>query len=143
MNSIRMKTSKIVDVTNKNIIFNFGDMNLELINVHRNLNEIISDENQNSILILVKFKNTKIFLSSDMSKISDEKIWKYLGKIKILKFPHHGFGDISIQYLKKLTPEYIIISSNIIYFNLIKLLKYIENKFKSKIHILKYVKKKH
>lgn len=109
MNLVKKKNAKLIDVMNRNIIFNFGDMNIELINNYKNLNKITYDENQNSILTLIRFKNIKIFLSSDMTKIND-KIWNYLGKIKVLKFPHHGFGDISIQYLKKLQPEYIIIS---------------------------------
>lgn len=142
MNSIRKRHAEIIDVTNKNISFNFGDMNLELIDIYRNLNQIIYDENQNSILILINFKNTKIFLSSDMTKINDIKVLNYLGRIKILKFPHHGFGDTSIQFLKKIKPENIIISSNIIYFRLNKLLKFIKNKFNSKIYILKYIQKR-
>ena len=139
MNSIRKRNAKLIDVRNKKIKFNLGDIKLEIIDIYKNLNKIIYDENQNSILILIKFKNIKIFLSSDMTNIKDNKILNYLGKIKILKFPHHGYGDISINFLKKLKPEFIIISCNDIYSNLLRLLKFIKNKFKSKIYILKYI----
>jgi hypothetical protein len=46
---------------------------------------------------------------------NDYNIISHFGDINILKFPHHGFGDISINNLRKLKPAHIIISSDYIY----------------------------
>jgi len=140
LNSVNEKNVKLVDVTNKNINFNFGDMNIELINTYIDTNEIILDENQNSILILIKINNMTIFLPGDMTKINEYKIHKYLEKINVIKLPHHGFGDTSIKNLRKLKPDNIIISSNFISPKAVKLIKYMKNKYKSKIYALNYIK---
>ena len=70
----------------------------------------------------MEYKNIKIVLPGDMT--SDYKIKSHFGDINILKFPHHGFGDISIQNLIQLKPAHIIISSDYIYPKAIKLIKY-------------------
>jgi beta-lactamase superfamily II metal-dependent hydrolase len=112
MDSIKKKNATLVDVTNKKIIFNVGDILLTLLNTY-NSNKILLDENQNSIITLIKYKNIKIVLPGDMT--NDYNIISHFGDINILKFPHHGFGDISINNLRKLKPAHIIISSDYIY----------------------------
>jgi hypothetical protein len=72
---------------------------------------------------------------------NDYNIISHFGDINILKFPHHGFGDISINNLRKLKPAHIIISSDYIYSKTFKLIKYMKNKYESKIYILKDIKK--
>lgn len=141
INSIKKKKAKIIDVSNKTIIFKFGDMNLELFNTYIYSNKINLDDNQNSIITMIKLKNIKILLTGDFIKNIDINKNKIFKKIDILKLPHHGFGDISINFLRKIKPENIIISSNFIYPRLIKIIKYIKNKYKSKIFYLKNIKK--
>ena len=67
-------------------------MNIEIMNTEMASNELFIRENKNSIVTLIKFKNTKLFLASDMIKKDDRKIKNYLGKINILKLAHHGFS---------------------------------------------------
>ena len=141
LNSIKKKNAKLVDVTNKTIEFHFGEMNIRLFNTYIYKNKIIFDENQNSILILILFKNIKIFLPGDMTKINSYDIDRHFRNINILKLPHHGFGDISINNIRKLKPNVVVISSDFLYIKAIKLIKYMKNKYKSKIYILKFIKK--
>ena len=133
INSIKKRNATLVDVTNRKIIFHFGEIKLRLLNTY-NSNQIILDENQNSIIALMEYKNIKIVLPGDMT--SDYKIKSHFGDINILKFPHHGFGDISIQNLIQLKPAHIIISSDYIYQKTYKIIKYMKKKYKSKIYLL-------
>ena len=68
INSIKRKNAELIDVTNRKINFNFGEMNISLLNtfIDKSLN---IDDNQNSILTLIKFKNTKLLLTGDMTQI--------------------------------------------------------------------------
>ena len=68
LHSMQKKNAKLVEVTNKKINFNFGDMNIELLNTEMSPNNLLIRENKNSIVTLIKFKNTKLFLASDMIK---------------------------------------------------------------------------
>jgi competence protein ComEC len=122
MDSIKKKNATLVDVTNKEIKFN--------------ANKFILDENQNSIITLIKYKNIKIVLPGD--KTNDYKLLSNFGDINILKFPHHGFGDISINNLRKLKPAHIIISSDYIYPKTFNLIKYynIFNNFAYKLNLI-------
>ena len=135
MDSIKKKNATLVDVTNKEIKFNVGDILLTLLNTY-NANKFILDENQNSIITLIKYKNIKIVLPGD--KTNDYKLLSNFGDINILKFPHHGFGDISINNLRKLKPAHIIISSDYIYPKTFNLIKYynIFNNFAYKLNLI-------
>ena len=77
---------------------------------YNNYNHIILDENQNSIVTLIKYNNINIVFPGDMT--NEYKIISHFGDINILKFPHHGVGDIRLQNLIKLKPAHIIISSD-------------------------------
>ena len=94
---------------------------LILLNTY-NYNHIILDENQNSIVTLIKNKNINIVLLGDMT--NEYKIITHFGDINILKFPYHGVGDIRLQNLIKLKPAYIIISSDHILQKTFKLMEY-------------------
>ena len=110
---------------------------LILLNTY-NYNHIILDENQNSIVTLIKYKKINIVLPGDMT--NEYKITSHFGEINILKFPHHGVGDICFQNLIELKPAYIIISSDFIYQRTFKLMEYMKKKYKSKIYLLKDIK---
>ena len=137
IDSIKKKNATLFDVTNKKIIFHLGEIMLILLNTY-NYNNIILDENQNSIITLIKYKNINIVLPGDMTY--DYKIITHYGDINILKFPHHGVGDIPLENLIKLKPAHIIISSDYIYQRAFKLIKYLKKKYKSKIYLLKDIK---
>ena len=139
IDSIKKKKAKLVDVSNKKIIFCLGKITLRLLNTY-NSNNIIVDENQNSIITLIRYKNIKIILPGDMTY--DYKIINHFGDINILKLPHHGFGDIDIKNIRQIKPAHILLSSDYIYPRAYKLIKYMKYKYKSKIYILKDIKKK-
>lgn len=113
-------------------------MNIQLYNTYSKKG-LIFDENQNSILTLIKFRNTKILLAGDMTRIYDDQYNNYLGKINVLKWPHHCFGDIFLNNILKLKPDNIILSCNYIHPYTIKILKYLKNKFNPNIYFLKYI----
>ena len=140
IDSIKRKNATLVDVTNKKIIFHLGEIMLILLNTYNynNYNHIILDENQNSIVTLIKYNNINIVLPGDMT--NEYKIISHFGDINILKFPHHGVGDIRLQNLIKLKPAHIIISSDHIFQKTFKLMEYMKNKYKSKIYLLKDIK---
>lgn len=68
INSMKKKNAQLIEVTNKKINFNLGEMNIELLNTFIDKN-LYLDDNQNSIMTLIKFKNTKVLLPGDMTKI--------------------------------------------------------------------------
>ena len=80
---MKKKGAELIDVTDKKINFDFGDMNLELLNTDIDPDELNLGENQNSIVTLLKYKNTKLFLAADMILKDDKLIKDYIGKIDI------------------------------------------------------------
>ena len=81
VDSMRIKGAELIDVTNRIINFDFGDFHLELLNTDIDPDELNLGENQNSIVTLVTYKNTKVFLAADMISKDDKKIKDYLGKL--------------------------------------------------------------
>ena len=134
LNSMKKKNAKLVEITNKKIKFDFGDMNIEFLNTETDYSEYFIRENKNSITTLIKYKNTKIFLASDMIKKDDRKIKNYLGKINILKLAHHGYSGTSPEFLKITKPDHIIITSYKLYKFTKKLIRYIKIRYKSKFY---------
>ena len=74
--------------------------------------ELNLDENQNSIVTLIKFKNIKLLLTGDMISKCGKKLKDYLDKIDILKLSHHGYSKNSYEFFLKIKPNYIIITNN-------------------------------
>ena len=91
------------------------------------------EENQNFIVTLVSFKNTKVFLVSDII-VKDDKVLKdYLGKIDILKLAHHGITESSCEFLLATKPDYVVISNkNVPNYSLIN---YMKDNFNQKIYL--------
>ena len=140
IHSMQKKNAKLVEVTNKKINFKFGDMNIEIMNTEMASNELFIRENKNSIVTLIKFKNTKLFLASDMIKKDDRKIKNYLGKINILKLAHHGFSETSPEFIKTVKPDYVIITSEKLFEHAKKLIRYMKTRYNTKIYITHFIK---
>ena len=111
VNSMVKKGARLIDVTEKTIKFDFGDMNLELLNTDIDPDELNLGENQNSIVTLLKYNNIKLFLAADMISKDDQKIKDYIGKIDILKLAHHGYSESSYDFLSTTKPDYVVISN--------------------------------
>ena len=135
IHSMEIKGAELIDVTNKNITFNFNDFTLELLNTYIESDELSLEENQNSIVVLLKYKDSKLLLVGDMTKESDKTIKDNIGKIDILKLSHKGYCKLSYEFLLKTKPNYIIISNTHIKQYTNQLIIYIKNKINSKIYL--------
>ena len=139
--SMQKKGAQLIDVTEKDIKFDMGDLHFELLNTDIDPDESKHGENQNSIVTLINFKNTKILLASDMQSRDDKNIKDYIGKIDILKLAHHGKSESSYDFLKVTKPNYVVIFNSKIteYANI--LINYLKYNLDSKIYLTEYVSK--
>jgi competence protein ComEC len=70
-----------------------------------------NDENENSLVLLIKYKDKNILYTGDINKNIEEKISKNVSKTNILLVPHHGSDTSSSEdFLAKLSPEVAIFS---------------------------------
>ena len=134
---MKTKGAELRDITNQKVNFTFGDFYLELLNTDIDPDELNLGENQNSIVTLVKYKNTKVFLASDMILKDDKKIKDYLGKIDVLKLAHHGYSESSCEFLSTTKPDFVVISSLEIHNYL--LINYMKDTFNPKIYLTQNV----
>ena len=110
-NSMKTKGAQLIDVTDEQYEFDFGDLHFKLINANIHKKETKRGENQNSIASIVTYKNKRLFLAADL-EIEDDLIFKdQIGKIDLLKMSHHGMGDSSFEFLNTTRPNYTIISN--------------------------------
>lgn len=172
-NAFKSSGSCLEEVTNKKIEFTFGDYNIKLLNTESanvdesvciKNNKIISgvgelssskckdkggklyayNENSNSIIELITYKNTKVLLAADMEYkddlrlIKDENNKKLLSNIDVLKFGHHGnTGSSHINLIKVLKPKYGIISRGSVSKTVAALsMRYMQKNYSSKIYLL-------
>ena len=110
-NSMKAKGAKLIDLTDEQYEFDFGELHFELINTNIHKKESKSGENQNSIGTIITYNNRKLFLAADL-EINDDLIYKdYIGKIDFLKMSHHGMGDSSFEFLNTTRPNYTVITN--------------------------------
>jgi len=139
VNSMAKKGAELIDVTNQNIKFDFGDFNIELLNTDIDPDELNLGENQNSIVTLVKFENKKLFLAADMIGKDDKIIKDYIDKIDILKLAHHGYSESTYEFLSTTKPDYVIISNHHIPDYANQLINYLKDIHNSKIYLTQNV----
>ena len=139
VHSMQKKSAQMIDVTNQIIKFEFGDFHLELLNTDIDPDELNLGENQNSIVTLALFKNTKIFLAADMICKDDLKIKDYIGKIDILKLAHHGYSESTYDFLKTTQPNYVVIFNNHITDYVNQIINYLKYSLDTKIYMTEYV----
>jgi len=141
VHSMQKKGAYLIDVTNQEIQFNFGDMNLQILNTDIDPDELNLGENQNSIVTLIIFRNTKILLAADMIAKDDQKLKDYVGKIDILKLAHHGYSESSYEFLKTTKPNYVIIFSDCIHSHANQIINYLKYNLYTKIYMTEYISK--
>jgi hypothetical protein len=108
-NSMQIKGAQLIELEDGKYEFDFGDMHFELININ---NQKHYSENQNSIGAIVNYKSKRIFLAADF-EVENELIYKdQIGKIEVLKFPHHGNGTSSFEFLNTTRPNYTVLTNN-------------------------------
>lgn len=119
-----------------NTSFKFGSSNIQLLNweifdtdgniyktgISTSTKEIVSDENANSLCILLTQGNKKAVFSGDMNNylygnetVGDEdRIKSEIGEIDFLKLGHHGYqGSNTEGYVQTLNPKYAVITNDI------------------------------
>ena len=112
-NSMKIKGAQLIDLTDNQYEFNFGEIHFEFINTNIHKKETKYGENINSIGTIITYHNKKLFLASDLQK-EDDLIYKdYIGKIDLLKMSHHGYGDTSFEFLNITRPNITIITNYI------------------------------
>ena len=141
VHSMQKKGAQLIDVTNQNFKFDFGELNLELLNTDIDPDELKYGENQNAIVTLIKFRHTKILLASDMISKDDKKIKDYVGKIDVLKLAHHGKSESSYDFLSVTKPKCTIVFNDNIPTYLNQIINYIKFSLNSKIYITEYISK--
>jgi beta-lactamase superfamily II metal-dependent hydrolase len=139
VHSMKLKGAQMIDLTNNNIKFDFGEFNLEFLNTDVDPEELKLGENQNSIVTLLKYKNTKLFLAADMISKDDKNIKDYIGKIDILKLAHHGYSESSYDFLSTTRPNYVVISNTHIPKYATQILSYLKGSLNSKIYLTQNV----
>ena len=141
VNSMQKKSAQLFDLTNKHHEFDFGDLHLEFLNTDIDPDELNLGENQNSIITLNHFRNTKILLAADMIAKDDQKIKDYIGKLDLLKLAHHGYSESSYDFLKTTKPDNVVILNDHIPFYCNQLLNYLKYSVKSKVYMTKNISK--
>ena len=139
IHSMQKKYAQMIDVTNKNIKFDFGDMHLELLNTDIDPDELNLGENQNSIVTLILFRKTRILLAADMIAKDDQTLKNYVNKIDILKLAHHGYSESSYDFLKVTKSKYVIISNDHIPDYANQIINYLKYSLNSKIYMTEYI----
>lgn len=107
------KNTDLIISENNQIIYENKD--LKIINFFKNLGD---NDNENSILTLLEYKNFSMLFTGD---ISAEKLLKALDEfpqnITVLKVPHHGASDgLNREIINYLKPKYSLISVGDNYF---------------------------
>ena len=74
----------------------------------------LEDENEDSIITLLTYKDKNILFMADSGLLGYEKIKNYLPEINILKVGHHGAKNtVNHEMLQNLKPDYALISTGI------------------------------
>ena len=107
-NAIKAAKEKNTNIINpkEGETFDFGDASIEILSALNN--EEINDNNT-SIVIELKYKDTRYLFMGDAEKeVENSKTWE---KVDVLKVGHHGSNTSSTQdFLNQVKPIYSIIS---------------------------------
>ena len=112
--ALKAKNVKVIsDIETKMV---FGDFVLELYNTETPEELEGEGENASSIGIKVTKGEKNAFLASDITKSCglEQILGDKIGDVDLLKAGHHGYiGSSSARFLKKLSPEMIIITNQL------------------------------
>lgn len=90
------------------------------------------DSNNNSLIVLLKFKDKKVLYTGDIKEERMIDIMEDFQKVDVLKYPYHGRKNIySQQFIEKTQPKFAIITGTKPDETIIESL----NKIKSKIRL--------
>ena len=114
MNALNAKGVSIINIIPEQMVF--GDFKLEFYNRITPAELEGEGENASSIGIKVTKGEKTAFLAADFTKSCglEQLYGDKIGDIDLLKAGHHGyFGSSSADFLKKLSPEIIIVTNQL------------------------------
>lgn len=95
--------------------FTFGDFTISFYNTEYTADEKLHIENNNSVLTLIEKDGKRILLAGDFDdgKRAENEFGSKIGKVDILKAPHHGFTFQSTRgIVKGFSPEKVIVTND-------------------------------
>ncbi|MCQ2819797.1 MAG: MBL fold metallo-hydrolase, partial [archaeon] len=131
--SARKKGAEMIDVTNQEIKFTFGDLEFQILNTELDEGDYIKGENHHSLVTFVKFGDKKLLFPGDMTIEEEDKIFNKVGKVDIYKVSNHGFSDNSLGFLKKLSPSIAVFTSKKIGKKAAAIVSYLQNKLQTEV----------
>lgn len=94
--------------------YRIGNINFDIVAPQNYVTSGGYPENSNSLNMILKFGDRKIYFSGDAIR-SSEVVKNYSSDIldvDVLKYPHHGMATVSTELMKIMTPEYIIVPNS-------------------------------
>lgn len=90
--------------------FKIGECRIEVLHPNRVLT--YKTQNDNSLVLLVKYKNFSMLLTGDVGKSIEEKLLPDLQPVTVLQVPHHGSRSSTFSpFLEKIRPKIGVISA--------------------------------
>lgn len=119
MNAIKSAGAKTVCLAQDNLTeyrLQLGDFSIEFLNLDNDQDGIVDfdreNENNNSIVLMVTKGTVDTLLTADIEQEVEQPLAQQLGKVEVLKVPHHGIRtSSSYEFLKALQPETAIITA--------------------------------
>ncbi len=114
ISKIKEKNIKCQVAKNNKIIYANNGFTIKTYVANLDKNKISKDklDNENSIITLLEYKNSKALFMADMGVEGYDKIQELHNKINILKVGHHGAkNSLNEKMLKELKPKYSVILS--------------------------------
>ena len=88
-----------------------GEVHITTLSPSSILKNTNSDANNNSVVLLVTYGNTRFLLMGDAEKEERQAILEAIPEVTILKMAHHGsITGVDLPFLKKINPELAVIS---------------------------------
>ena len=110
----KLKEKKMIpNILKAKDILEIGEMKLYFIGPNRSLTTY---QNANSLVFILVYKNNKFLFTGDtpdklmaLSKFTPHTDYFNMGMdIDVLKMPHHGYENLSLEFYKATTPKYAI-----------------------------------
>lgn len=119
MDAIAAAGAKTVGLAEENLTeyeLALGDFSIEFLNLDNDRDGVVDfdyeNENNNSIVLLVTKGTVDTLLAADIEQEVEQALSRQLGKVEVLKVPHHGIRtSSSYEFLNVLQPEAAVITA--------------------------------
>ena len=90
----------------------FGDVKMTVL---QRTDEHLPRVNNKSVMLMIQYGERRIFFTGDIQshtqRLLEENADSLDLKADILKFPHHGYGNMQEGFLEMVSPEYVVCTS--------------------------------